>query len=143
MDDQQVGDSGAAIGKPGGGIGNPINTPDPLTSYKWWILAAFALLLTAAAILLLRRRSETTVGTPQLQNHSSEELDAIKAPASPLSTSQPAKAASTSQHTLLLDTLKEELFAIETEKLSGSLSPAEYAEVKVGLEAVLKRALKK
>jgi hypothetical protein len=38
--------------------------------------------------------------------------------------------------------LKEELFAIESEKLSGTITPAEYAEVKAGLEAVLKRALK-
>jgi hypothetical protein len=47
-----------------------------------------------------------------------------------------------SHHTLLLNTIKEELFAIETEKLSGTLSATEYAEVKVGLEALLKRALK-
>ena len=30
---------------PGGGIGEPINTPDPLTKYKWWILGGLALLL--------------------------------------------------------------------------------------------------
>jgi hypothetical protein len=34
------------------------------------------------------------------------------------------------------------MFAIESERLSGTISAAEYAEVKNGLEAVLKRALK-
>ena len=43
----------------------------------------------------------------------------------------------------LLGILKEELFAIESERLSGTLSLEEYAEIKTGLEAVLKRALKK
>jgi hypothetical protein len=44
---------------------------------------------------------------------------------------------------VLLDILKEELFAIESEKLSGTLSPDEYAKIKTGLEAVLKRELSK
>ena len=33
--------------QPGGGIGEPINTPDPLSKYKWWILGGLALLLAA------------------------------------------------------------------------------------------------
>ena len=38
--------------QPGGGIGNPINTPDPLSKYKWWILGGLAMLLAAAAAFL-------------------------------------------------------------------------------------------
>jgi len=49
-------------GQPGGGIGNPIDTPDPLSKYKWWILAGLGLLLAAAAAFLLRRPP----GTPAL-----------------------------------------------------------------------------
>lgn len=40
-----------------------------------------------------------------------------------------------------LSMLKDELFAIESEKLSGTLSQTEYAEIKLGLDAVLKRVL--
>ena len=40
---------------PGGGIGQPIGTPDPLTKYKWWILGGLFLLLSAASGYLLRR----------------------------------------------------------------------------------------
>ena len=43
----------------------------------------------------------------------------------------------------LLSILRDELFAIESEKVSGTMSEAEYAEVKAGLEALLRRALRK
>ena len=42
---------------------------------------------------------------------------------------------------MLLNVLKDELFAIESERLSGTLSQKDYADIKTGLEAVLKRAL--
>jgi hypothetical protein len=42
-----------------------------------------------------------------------------------------------------LAALKEELFAIETDKLQGRLSEAEYAEQKAALEVVLRRALQR
>ena len=48
-----------------------------------------------------------------------------------------------SKHAALFNVLKEELFAIESEKISGTISAAEYAQVKAALETVLKRALKK
>jgi hypothetical protein len=48
-----------------------------------------------------------------------------------------------SHNASLLTVLKEEMFAIESEKLSGTLSAAEYKEQKSALEVVLKRALKK
>ena len=37
--------------------------------------------------------------------------------------------------------MKEELFAVETDRLEGRLTDAEYAEQKAALEVVLKRAL--
>jgi hypothetical protein len=51
----------------------------------------------------------------------------------------PLTAANKSQ--LLLEALKEELFAIEMEKVSGKLAMEEYLEVKAALEIVLRRAL--
>jgi hypothetical protein len=42
---------------------------------------------------------------------------------------------------VLLAVIIEELFAIESEKLTGALSPEEYATIKAGLESVLKRKL--
>ncbi len=132
---QQASDAGgqaaAASGQPGGGIGEPINTPDPLSKYKWWILGGLALLLAAAAAFLLRK----PVGAPGAVGAPSQGFAA--APAYPAASSPAAKNAA------LLNALKEELFALESEKLSGKVKPEEYAEAKAALETVLKRALKR
>jgi hypothetical protein len=123
--------AGAPGNQPGGGIGNPIGTPDPLTKYKGWILAGLALLLAAAAAFLLRKQSAMT-GTPQPAPHAEAGVS-----------TPPHSAAPAGKSTALLGILKDELFALESEKASGTISASEYAEVKAGLEAVLKRALKR
>ena len=43
----------------------------------------------------------------------------------------------------LLNVLKEELFALESEKIAGTLTSEEYAKLKAALDTVLKRALKR
>jgi hypothetical protein len=121
--DTGAGDSANAGNKPGGGIGVPIDTPDPLSKYKWWILGALALLLAAAAAFLLRKPAAGV---------------AVDASYSAAASSLPAPARG---NTALLNVLKEELFALESEKLSGTLADGEYAETKAALEIVLKRAL--
>jgi hypothetical protein len=128
------GNQGAAAqpSGPGGGIGEPINTPDPLSKYKWWILGGLALLLAAAAAFLLRRPEAAVAGVPGTAM-------AMEAPAvfTPSTTAPGAKNAA------LLNALKEELFTLESERLSGTIPPPEYAEAKAALETVLKRALKR
>jgi len=119
-------DAGAPTNQPGGGIGAPINTPDPLSKYKWWILGGLALLLVAAAGFLLRKPAGTAVATHEPASAPSS---------SPLHTSPGTK------NNALLNALKEELFSLESERLTGVVPPAEYAEVKAALETVLKRAL--
>ena len=114
--------------QPGGGIGTPINTPDPLSKYKWWILGGLGLILAAGAAFLLRRPpGEAAAGgggaTPQ---------GALPYP----SFSTPA-----AKHAQLLNALKEELFTVESEKINGSITAEEYVQVKAALETVLKRAL--
>ena len=126
--------AGAPGNQPGGGIGNPIGTPDPLTKYKGWILAGLALLLAAAAALLLRKQAALT-GAPQPTSYVAFGTKTL--------TEIPSSTPHTDRNTALLGILKEELFALESEKASGTISPGEYAEVKAGLEAVLKRALKR
>jgi len=117
--------------QPGGGIGTPIDTPDPLSKYKWWILAGFALVLAAAAAFLLRRPSgaQTTAAGAQAGVGYTND-SAIQTVATPAS-----------KNSDLLSALKEELFALESEKINGTLAPEEYARVKAALEIVLKRAL--
>jgi len=131
---QQSADNGSqdasAMGNgPGGGIGAPIATPDPLSKYKWWILGALALLMAAAAAFLLRKPAGTAVAV---------DAPVIQSAATVASLASPA-----AKNTALLAVLKDELFALESEKIAGTLSASEYTELKAALETVLKRALKK
>jgi hypothetical protein len=41
----------------------------------------------------------------------------------------------------LLNVLKEEMFALETEKLQGKLTEADYTQTKAALELILARTL--
>ncbi|MGH9561981.1 MAG: carboxypeptidase regulatory-like domain-containing protein, partial [Terracidiphilus sp.] len=125
------GQAGAPQSGPGGGIGEPINTPDPLSKYKWWILGGLALLLATVAAFLLRRPPTASVSAP-----------AGTAPAA-IPGSYSASATPAAKSSALLNALKEELFALESEKIAGTLSTAEYAEQKAAFETVLKRALKR
>jgi hypothetical protein len=162
-----AGESSSAPSTPGGGIGNPIGTPDPLTRYKWWILGGLTLLLVVAAIYLLRGRSDGSdespipVSGPSSSDLEGRPLSAVPRSIAPLADytpppprrvpepvsaghyGPPANSAPLGGKAALLSILKDEMFAVESERLSGTLSPEEYAEIKTGLEAVLRRALKK
>ena len=110
--------------RPGGGLGVPIDTPDPLDKYKWWILGGITLVFAVAAGFLLRRPADA----------SATEI----VPVAGGQSVPPAVAASADG---LLSALKEELFSLETDHLQGRLSDPEYAEQKQALELVLRRAL--
>jgi len=123
---------------PGGGIGEPINQPDPLTKYRWWILGGLGVLLAVVAAFLLRKPAGVpagaVAGTPTSAPH----------PATvPAYVNVTNAATSAGKNGALLAVLKEELFALESEKLSGTIGVEEYAEQKAALEVVLKRALKR
>jgi hypothetical protein len=127
-------DSAAAAeagGQPGGGIGTPINTPDPLTKYKWWILSGLVIVLVAAAGFLLRKPANAPAGA-----------EAAPAIASAVPAPVPAPSAPAAKQSQLLNALKEELFSLESEKINGTITPEEFAKAKDALETVLKRALK-
>ncbi|MGD1064076.1 MAG: carboxypeptidase regulatory-like domain-containing protein [Terracidiphilus sp.] len=122
---------GAQGNQPGGGIAPPINTPDPLSKYKWWILGGLALLLAAIAAFLLRKPAAGGIAVPA-------GAAAVGFPAAHITPTTPV-----AKNAALLNVLKEELFALESERIAGTLPTEEYAEQKAALEIVLKRALKK
>ncbi len=107
--------------RPGGGLGVPIDTPDPLNKYKWWILGAITLVFAVGAGFLLR--SPVDGGVTEV--------------AGAVSTVQNLSGGS------LLAALKDELFSLETDHLQGRLSDMEYEQHKQALELVLRRALAK
>ncbi|MBV8629456.1 MAG: carboxypeptidase regulatory-like domain-containing protein [Silvibacterium sp.] len=118
--------------RPGGGLGTPIDTPDPLQKYKWWILSGLALVLVAAAAFFLRVKPTGPPDAP---------AGAHLPPSSPLTPAVKPLAVGNGHSKALLAALKDELFALETERLEGKLSEADYAETKSALEVVLRRAL--
>ena len=129
---------GGPNGTPGGGLGNPIDTPDPLSKYKYWILGGLAIVLAAAAAFLLRKPAGVA---PEVAAAGTEGV-AYTGPAVPsLPKAGLANPSGVSKKDLLLEALKEELFAIESERIAGHLNDEEYAEVKGALEKVLRRAL--
>ena len=105
--------------RPGGGLGTPLDpegTNDPWAKYKWWILGGLGLVLAVGAGVMLRS-GPAPVTTP---------VGAGVTAAGPDS---------------LLAAMKEELFALETDRLQGKLTESEYVEQKAALEVVLRRAL--
>jgi hypothetical protein len=117
----QGGSAAANDTRPGGGLGVPIDTPDPLNKYKWWILGGITLVFAVGAGFLLRRQGDAPVpeaaaAAPSLPNLSGGGL---------------------------LAALKDELFALETDRLQGRLTDSEYEQHKQALELVLRRALAK
>jgi hypothetical protein len=125
--------SAASDTRPGGGLGNPIDTPDPLQKYKYWILSGLALVLVIAAGFFLRAKPMEAVAAGPV---------ASPLVPTPMPSSFPGDSVSRNNGSLLA-ALKDELFTLETERLEGKLSEPEYAEQKAALEQVLKRALKR
>lgn len=120
-----------AGGTPGGGLGNPVKGTSPLPAGAiWWILGGVGLLLVAAAAFFLRKPA----GDPTA---------ASAPPPGGALPAQPTFSSPVAKQNQLLSVLKDELFALESEKIHGTISAEEYAKVKDALETVLKRALNK
>jgi hypothetical protein len=116
--------SAASDTKPGGGLGQPIDTPDPLSKYKWWIIAGIALLMAAGAGFLLSRPQNAAVAAAPLT------------PNPNLPTPVPASSN-------LLTVLRDELFTLESDRLTGKITDEQYARLKPALEIVLQNALER
>jgi hypothetical protein len=107
--------------KPGVGLNNPLDSEgdlEPWSKYKGWILGGLVLLLAGGAGLVLKAKPAAGA------------MGAAAVPVSPAAGSG-----------ALLQALKDELFALETDRLAGRLTEAQYAEQKAALEVVLRRAL--
>jgi hypothetical protein len=130
--------------RPGIGLGAPIDTPDPLHKYKWWILSLAAVLLAVGAAFLMKQNQPVaaTAGGPAVP------LANIASATKPTEGYKPPLAAAAmrtngaeSHRSRLMEALKEELFALETERLEGRIAPDEYEKQKGALEVVIVRAL--
>ena len=117
--------------RPGGGLGPPIDAPDPLEKYRWYILGGFTIVLGAGAIYIASRSKAATV-----PDFGPTDVDLAELPRA----SKP-KAADRTE--LLLEALKEEIFQLEVEHKQGRISQQEYEKAKAALDQTLERALKR
>jgi len=130
--------------RPGGGLGPPIDAPDPLQKYRWPILGGLAGLLALGAVFVAaRQQSAGRAGRAKLTTIEDSESDyeLPEALASRLSQSPPA--ARRSPTSMLLEGLKEELFQLEVEHKQGQISQQEYEKTKAALDQTLQHALKR
>jgi len=137
-----------ANNRPGGGLGPPIDAPDPLQKYRWYILGGIAAALIiggvyvalrqqSAARALARQRaaSPTRAATHSAVHDEEDEYGPAPGLATPAPAARPAS--------MLLDALKEELFQLEVERRQGQISQSEYESAKSALDQTLDRALKR
>lgn len=127
--------------RPGGGLGAPIDTPDPLDKYKWWILSGIGLLLAIGAAFFLRKPVAVSGASSVPVDAGLGATMGLGIPAGAAPPATVAYGAVPAANATVLTALKEELFTLETERLEGKLSEAEYAAQKQALEVVLRRAL--
>ena len=133
--------------RPGGGLGPPIDAPDPLQRYRWWILGGFAgVLLIGGFYVASRQQSAARALKRQKMGLSSQaamqEEDDYE-PANLAAVGSTRTQPSARPTSMLMEGIKEELFQLEVERKQGEISQAEYDKAKAALDQTLERALKR
>jgi hypothetical protein len=126
--------------RPGGGLGPPIDAPDPLEKYRWYILGGFAVILAAGAFYITTRsRSADFRSTERplatIPDFAASDTD--------VSDGRSRRQPGAGRSELLLEALKEELFQLEVEHKQGSISQPEYERARAALDQTLERAIKR
>jgi hypothetical protein len=141
QDQQASSGGGSGDTRPGGGLGAPIDAPDPLDKYRGYILGGFAVVLVGGAgFIVFRARSVKVTGAAESNPVTKS---AASAAASVAAASASSPVASSGHSSMLLQGLKEELFQLEMEHKQGKISDAEYTKTKAALDQTLARALKR
>ncbi|MGH9503762.1 MAG: carboxypeptidase regulatory-like domain-containing protein [Terriglobales bacterium] len=132
-------DSGSASAgrdsRPGGGLGPPIDAPDPLEKYRWYILGGFAVILVAGGIYITTRSRSAELSLATSPDFAASDVNVGNGPS-------PRRQPS-GRSGLLLEALKEELFQLEVEHKQGSISQPEYERARAALDQTLERAIKR
>jgi hypothetical protein len=123
---------------PGGGLGAPIDAPDPLSSSRGFIIGGFLVVLAGGAFWIVRKSL-----SQKTQPMSAGGVAAAENPASPASITHATAASGQSPDSRdILAVLKEELFQLESDRLHEKISQREYETSKAGLDALIRRHVK-
>jgi hypothetical protein len=129
-----------ATSRPGGGLGPPIDAPDPLQKYRWQILAGIAAALILGGVYVALRQQSAARAVAHHAPGSSTSATMLEDDYAPAEIDIRSATRPTS---MLLEGLKEELFQLEIERRQGQISQAEYEKAKSALDQTLERALKR
>jgi len=143
--------------RPGGGLGAPIDAPDPLENFRWWILGGFTALLLGGGYYVTQRNKKAAAmaggsaiaSFPSSDPYSTPTPYAASAAAHSPSAQTPARhapttgAAASGSPSLLLQAMKEELFQLEMDRQQGHISKDEYETHKAALDQTLARAVQR
>jgi len=135
--------------RPGGGLGPPIDAPDPLQRYRWYILGGIAAALAIGGIFVATRqqaanRAARAGGLPPVRDDDDFALPLTPAKREPAVVAEENPGQPKASHSsMLLQALKEELFDLEVEHKQGKISQQEYDKAKAALDQTLQRALKR
>jgi len=162
----------AESNRPGGGLGAPIDAPDPLEKYRWPIIGTFIVLLGIGGWIVTKRQGAVSAasasgGTGAVGNRATFASGPLAAPITgpgasaiagsdaasrPIASAPSAHAAAApttdpvavpSKASALLEALKEELFQLEIERKQGKISADDYEKAKAALDQTLDRALRR
>jgi hypothetical protein len=142
--------------RPGGGLGPPIDAPDPLQKYRWYILGGFAAVLILGGVFVATRQQAANRAArakgkgPASMTYEDEgeegyeiaEVPATREPVGPARAGE-TRARPPASSSMLLEALKEELFQLEVERQQGRITHQEYETAKSALDQTLQRALKR
>jgi len=146
---QAANDSGGAMGgsqaaandnRPGGGLGAPIDAPDPLHEYRVYILGAFALVLVMGGAYIVSRSNRPHPATVPAGSTARVQIDSPAAAADFSDFIEPT-APTRDRNALLLEAMKEELFQLEVDRQQGKITPDEYTKAKAALDETIRRAV--
>jgi len=116
------GQAAANENRPGGGLGAPIDAPDPLHNYRAIILGAFAVVLVMGGFYVVSKSNQR----PRVATAEGPRIDAP---------------VTGDRSTILLEAIKEELFELEVDRQKGKISEEGYAKAKAALDETMKRTL--
>ena len=125
--DASGGPSAGRDNRPGGGLGAPIDSDDPLHDYRAVILGVFALVLVmGGAYVVAKSNQPAAAHSPTLSSTAGDK----------------GGAASPADRTArLLEAMKEELFQLELDRQQGKISHHEYDKAKAALDETIRRAV--
>jgi len=114
--------------RPGGGLGAPIDSNDPLYDYRAVILGVFALVLVMGGFYVVGK------------SNASRLVAATARPAGSVAVAA-APVAAGGGSDKLLEAMKDELFHLEIDRQQGKITQTEYERTKAALDETIKRAL--